>query len=76
MRNNVFDIVRENQPIKRSDIILKAKFGKRGGEAIINVITALGLLKCINGHYYLTGFGFPFLLANLNFYKFFIVRAL
>lgn len=60
MRNNVFDIVKEHQPIKRSDIITKAKFGKRGGEAILHVVTALGLLKCIDKNYYLTGLLFVF----------------
>ena len=43
------------QPIERSELIRQAKYGKRGGEAVIHVITALGLLKCIDGKYYLTG---------------------
>jgi hypothetical protein len=51
----VFDIVDKMQPISRSDLISQAKYGKRGGEALINVITALGLLKCIDGNYFLTG---------------------
>ena len=55
LKHGVFDIVQQNEPVTRSEIIKKAKYGKRGGEALINVITALGLLKCIDGKYYLTG---------------------
>ena len=55
LKHGVFDIVQQNEPIARAEIIKKAKYGKRGGEALINVITALGLLKCIDGKYYLTG---------------------
>ena len=54
MRNKVYDIVQKEQPIERSELIKKANYGKRGGEAVINVITALGLLKCIDKKYYLT----------------------
>lgn len=43
------------QPMSRSELIKQAKYGKRGGEAVINVVTALGLLKCIDRKYYLTG---------------------
>lgn len=55
LKFNVFDIVREHEPIEKSQIIKEAKFNKRGGEALINVVTALGLLKCIDKKYYLTG---------------------
>ena len=54
MRNKVYDIVQKEQPIGRSELIKRANYGKRGGEAVINVITALGLLKCINKKYHLT----------------------
>lgn len=55
MRNHVFDIVEKMQPIDRNELIKQAKYGKRGGEAVINVVTAADLLKCIDGKYYLTG---------------------
>ena len=54
VRNNVYDIVRKEQPIDLFQLIKKASYGRRGGEAVINVITALGLLKCIESKYYLT----------------------
>ena len=54
MRNKVYDIVEKEEPIGRDELIKKANYGKRGGEALINVITALGLLKCIDKKYYLT----------------------
>jgi hypothetical protein len=38
----LFDVVKEFQPISRDDLIFKIGMGKRSGEAIINVITALG----------------------------------
>ena len=55
IKHGVFDIVQQNEPITKAEIIKKACYGKRGGEALINVITAQGLLKCIDGKYHLTG---------------------
>jgi hypothetical protein len=66
-KKGLFDIVKSMQPITRAKLIEKVKYGKRGGEAIINVITALDLLKCINGNYYLTKKSENFLTSSSAF---------
>ena len=42
LKNGLFDLVNEIQPAMLDDIIGKSKLSKRGGEALITVLTALG----------------------------------
>ena len=47
-KNGLFDMIKENQPISLDGIISKSKMAKRCGEALINVLTALGNLGSYN----------------------------
>ena len=42
LKKGLFDLIGESQPISLPDIISKSKLSKRGGEALITVLTALG----------------------------------
>jgi hypothetical protein len=42
---NLFDVVKNDSPLTLPQLIEKCKFNKRGGEAVINLLTALGILS-------------------------------
>ena len=42
LKTGLFELVKQHQPIDLNDLISKTKMGKRGGEAVIDLLTALG----------------------------------
>ena len=52
IKSGIFDIIKLNQPINLNDMVNKTKMGKRGGSALINVLTASGICKCnLSNHF-------------------------